>query len=230
MYFVLSPTKKMKQHLIKFQKLQPSHEILSFLQQLTKDDIKAMMKINDKIATEVYSYYQNFELNTTAIYSYCGLQYQQLKLATYNHDQIDYLENHIRILSALFGVVKPFDTIALYRLEMNSHQPFNLYDYWQAKIMQKLKNKTIVSLASDEYEKVLDKRLDVVKIVFYTEKNGQLKKMATDAKIARGQFIDQCIQKMITAVAQLKTIEIPNYYYSSEHSSEKQLVFIKKSK
>ncbi len=230
MYFVLSPTKKMKQYLIGDQKLQPSHELLRFLQQLTKDDIKKMMKVNDKIATEVYGYYQNFELNTTAIYSYCGLQYQQLKLDTYNHNQMNYIKNHIRILSALFGVVEPFDTIALYRLEMGSKQPFDLYNYWQTKIMQKLKNKTIVSLASDEYEKVLDESLDVVKVAFYTEKDGKLKKMATDSKIARGQFIDQCIQKMVTEIAHLKTITIPNYYYSNEHSSDKKLVFIKKSK
>lgn len=233
MKFVISPTKTMKAFVypIKTKTIFSANEIVAYLQKLTIPEIKKIMKVNDKIAEENYMRYQNFKEVNSAIFTYTGLQYKNLDAPTLTADELTYAQNHLYILSALYGLVRPFDEIGLYRLDLTMNikiKEKSLVEYWRKPIEKQLKNEVIVSLASKEYEDLLSEDLNVISIKFLIEKDNKYLNQATHSKIARGLFMRECIQRKVANIEELKMIEVSGFKYDAKLSEEKIYVFIKK--
>lgn len=217
---VLAPTSSKKKSKVDL-------NVLNSLKNLSETEIKQLMKVNDKLAALNHLRYQNFKEDNIAIKTYSGLQFRQLQLDLYNESQNKFLQNHIRIVSALYGLVKPFDKIGQYRLEMNcpimiNEQP--LVEYWKAKLP--LKSETIIALTSQEYSQVFSGFNKVVYIHFLNLVDGKLTK-PKDIKIKRGRFLNYCILNQIDTISKLKEVSVDGYIFDSS-SSKNDYYFIKK--
>ena len=140
-----------------------------FLRSFTYDELKTMWKCNDQIATLNYERLQNMDFRknlTPALLAYDGIQYQYMAPAVLENDHWKYVQEHVCIISGMYGVVHPLDGITPYRLEMQTKLKLpgakNLYDYWGRKIYQEVAKDTdvIINLASKEYSKCIEKELD----------------------------------------------------------------------
>lgn len=235
MYFVISPTKDMKVESRQFEKSIPcmihkSEILMKQLQTLSIDDVMKQMSVNEKIATLNVERFQNFaydENGQAAIDTYHGLQFKQLRLDEYDSEQLSYMNDHVRILSGLYGVLKPFDSIYPYRLEMK-YKPFNLYKFWHEDINAYFNDNIVINVASNEYGDILE-GINVYHVAFKIRKNDKLVTQSTQAKMARGKFIDYVIRNQIEELNEIKKFNVDGYIFSDEHSNEKMFVFIKES-
>ena len=234
MYFVISPTKDMKEEECKKKKSLPlfiedSKVLMQHLQKLSYEEIMDKMKVNEKIAKLNAYRYASFCFDThgrCAIDTYFGLQFKQMNLDDYDSTMRTYLNNHIRILSGLYGVLKPFDSIYPYRLEMK-YTPLHLYDFWKEKVESYFCGKKIINVASKEYSDVLSG--DIYHMEFKMRKKGKLVTQSTQAKMARGTFIDYVVRNKVKTLKQLKVFNEDGYHFSEEHSSERIYVFVKEA-
>ncbi len=168
---------------------------------------------------------------------YEGLQAQQL-----SHTQSNYLQNHLRILSGLYGVLRPFDLMQAYRLEMGTRMENpngkNLYAFWGAKVTETLnkvlseqKNKVLLNLASEEYFKVVQPTMlngSVVTPIFQDWKNGKYKIISFYAKRARGLMARYCALNKIQNPEKIKTFDFEGYSFNQEESDKQHWVFRRK--
>ena len=197
-------------------KITESQEIKKTLQDLKKFSIKDIMnsmKVSEKIAELNYDRFQNFENlpQKQAIYAYNGDVYNNIDTETLTSDSIAHSQKHLRILSALYGVLKPLDMIKAYRLEMSTKIPklaprgMNLF--WQKSITNHInselkthKNKFLINIASNEYSASIDNTLldvPIINIHFMETRNGKLKNISLNSKIARGMFADYIIRNQL---------------------------------
>ena len=166
-----------------------------------------------------------------ALFSYSGLAFQHLSATSLCRDELDYLQEHFRILSGFYGVLKPMDGITPYRLEMLSVFPdgSNLYDYWDDALYHELDDDVIINLASEEYSRCIKEYLQesdrMINIVFGEFKNGKLITKATKAKMARGDMIWYMAQNHITDPEDIKKFS-EHYRYAEELSNDTHFVFI----
>ena len=116
-------------------------EILSWLKSQSKEELKSIWKCNDKIAEQNFNRLENMDLYnmlTPAVLSYEGIAFQYMAPSVFENRQFDYIQNHLRILSAFYGVLKPMDGVTPYRLEMQAKAEIedtkNLYDYWGERL------------------------------------------------------------------------------------------------
>lgn len=219
-------------------------EIKARLSEFSYDQLKALWKCNDRIATlnEQRLQRMNLEENLTpAVLAYEGLQYQYMAPHVFDRDQWHYIASHLIILSGFYGLLKATDGVTPYRLEMQAKLRMdtagNLYDYWGESIYNGLKQNcsVIVNLASKEYSKAIEKYLDgAVKMVTCVfgerfEVNGKkkIRTKATAAKMARGEMVRYMAEHHIQQVEQLKCFDRLSYVYSPEDSSESHYVFLK---
>ncbi len=224
-----------------------SSELVTTLRKKTKSDLKKLMHVSDNIAGLNYLRFRQFnpdfnlENAKQAILAFNGDVYLGLEAATFNKRDLNFAQKHLRILSGLYGVLKPMDLIQPYRLEMGTKlktRSFkNLYDYWDDRITQLLnedlataKDKIILNLASQEYFKsVKTAALNgaVVNVHFKEERNGVLKVISFNAKKARGAMAQQIIKNRLKKVDDLKQLEVQGYVYMPDLSEERDLVFVK---
>lgn len=192
---------------------------------LSKDDMAKRFSIKGKILDSVYENYSKFKsLETTpAIMAYTGFVFKGLEIASYGLEEWEYITEHIRILSAFYGNLRPLDAIKAYRLDYKSKLDINLYDYWRETLIEDFKGETIVNLASDEFSKSV--KLDMVTIKFLDEKDGKFKTIGTYAKQARGLFLNEIIKKHIDKLSSLKEISVMDYKFCENMSDEKLFVF-----
>ena len=228
--------------------------LLKYLKGLDYDQLKVIWRCNDKIAGAQFENLKSIDLEsrlTPAIFAYEGLQYQYLKPQLLTDEELLYLQNHLRILSGLYGVVKPFDGVVPYRLEMQTktnltyrgkHYP-NLYEYWGdkiAKIIQReMKNsgeKVILNLASKEYSKVVEpylpKGIRLIECVWYEEvigKNDEKKMVVkgTNAKMARGELGRFMAQNRVDSIEDVKRFTGMGYRFQGDLSDENRLVYLR---
>ena len=154
----------------------------------------------------------------------------------FSQQQLDYLNNNLYIISAMYGLLKPFDSINLYRLEMNSVINYNihssLYTFWSDKIYKELfkNNDTIINLASKEYFDVIKKHLTkndkVINIIFGEYKDGKVITKATIAKMARGSMVRFMVENNITDIENIKLFNELNFEYKKDLSDDTNFVFI----
>ena len=241
MKIILSPAKKMNDVDVYFTHKQlPSfihktEELKNELCKLSVDEISKIMKCNDKIARLTYERYQNMDLYNSlspAIFTYEGLAFQHLAANIMSEEELDYLENHLYILSGFYGALKPFDGIRCYRLEMQIKE-FDLYNFWNELIANKLydDNDLVINLASTEYSSCITPYLNenrkMINIVFSEEKNGKLKTKGTEAKMCRGAMVRYMAVNKIKNIEDLKNFEYIGYKYNEVYSNENELVFVK---
>ncbi len=249
MILVISPSKTQNFDNSNFKKysladnLDKTKELLNILKKLSANDIAKLMNVSDKLALLNYERYQkftkNFDLNNSkqALFAFKGDVYSGIDIDSYTEDDFEFAQNNIRILSGLYGVLRPLDLIQAYRLEMGTKLKNkvgdNLYKFWGnniSKTINKYETDTLINLASAEYFKAIDKEslnADIINISFKENKNGKYKTIGIYAKKARGLMVDFVIKNKITNSDKLKTFANANYKFSSDMSNTNNLVFIR---
>lgn len=231
------------------QMLAQSQQLAAICKTLTPAELSALMHISDKLAGLNAARFGQWQLPFTeqnakaAMFAFNGDVYQGLDAASLSDGDIAFAQQHLRILSGLYGVLRPLDLMQPYRLEMgtklaNPHGK-DLYAFWQDSITAKLnqqiselKHELVVNLASQEYFKAVKPKLlnaRLITPVFKDFKNGQYKIISFFAKKARGLMARYIIQQRITELSDLKDFDLAGYQFSSEQSSAKELVFLRHS-
>lgn len=229
--------------------LSEAAELATVCKQLTPADLASLMHISDKLAGLNAARFTQWQLPFTqenakaALFMFNGDVYQGLEAASLSSDDLAFAQQHLRILSGLYGVLRPLDLMQAYRLEMGTKlanpKGRDLYAFWQASIaanlqqqLQAVNSDVLLNLASQEYFKAVDKKQLQARIItpeFKDFKNGQYKIISFYAKKARGLMARYVIQQRLTAVDQLQQFNLAGYYYSAEHSSADKPVFLRDS-
>jgi cytoplasmic iron level regulating protein YaaA (DUF328/UPF0246 family) len=225
--------------------IEHSAQLIDECRKLTPADVSALMKVSDKIAgLNVARFEQWSETFTTenarqAILAFKGDVYTGLDAQTMSEDDFDFAQQHLRMLSGLYGLLKPLDLMQPYRLEMgtklaNSRGP-NLYHFWGDIITNKLNealnaqgDNVLINLASNEYFKsVKTKQLDgqIITPVFKDCKNGQYKVISFYAKKARGMMARYILDNKVGSIEALIRFDTAGYYFVEEESTATELVF-----
>ena len=215
----------------------------SILKTKSPKDLSDLMGVSIKIADLNYVRNNDWSLPFTkknsrqAVYAFSGDVYRGLDAYSIDSNKIDFMHSSVRIISGLYGLVKPLDLIQPYRLEMGTKLSFdnnkNLYDYWREKITNQLnselsENEPVLNLASNEYFKAIDTKViksDVYSANFKELKDGNYKTIAIFSKRARGMMTRYIIDNNITDINSLKSFNIDGYVYHKDLSSEKELIF-----
>ena len=225
-----------------------SAKLISELKKLSLQEIAELMDLSDKLAAlnvarfGEWSKTFNFKNSKQAILAFNGDVYEGLDAKTLNKKSLDYAQDHVRVLSGLYGVLKPLDLMQAYRLEMGTSFKNavgkDLYAFWDGKITQALKkeldqhkNQTLINLASDEYFKsVVPAKLTypIVAPVFQDEKAGKYKIISFYAKRARGLMTRYIIDNKVDKPEGLKDFNLEGYQYAPKESSPEKPVFRRK--
>ncbi|MBL7575992.1 hypothetical protein SAMN00017477_1469 [Peptoniphilus asaccharolyticus DSM 20463] len=237
MHIILSPTKKMKyvdgQEMSKSKLIDKTTEILKELQNKSYTELKDIWKCNDKLAEQNYQRIKNmFEQRPTpALFAYDGIVFKNIAPETLEKEEIDYLTDHLRILSGFYGVLKPLDGVVPYRLEMQAEISIadkkNLYEYWADTIYKELKA-PIVNLASKEYTKVVEPYIqngEMVTCSFYEIVSGKPVQKATYSKMARGEMVRYLAENKVQTVEEIKNFDRNGYIFNPETSTETEYNF-----
>ena len=227
-----------------------SSELVNQLKQKEPKDIASLMGLSDKLATLNYDRYQSWTASKKvsndskpAMLVFKGDVYQGLQAEDLTKKELDFAQKHIRILSGLYGILRPLDLMKPYRLEMGTKletsEGKNLYEFWGNKIQKNvlgelkiLKSDLLINLASKEYFTVLGKipeDVNVVSPVFKDYKNGKYKIISFYAKKARGLMSRWIIQNNITDFEDLKNFNVDGYKYSKAESTVTTPVFLRKA-
>lgn len=231
MKIILSPAKQMKYvDTYVFEGTTPqfqanADELKQHLSHLNYDDLKKILKASDAITQNVYTMYQSNQPKSPALLTYSGIAFQYMAPDVFSDVAFEYVQKHLRILSGMYGILKPYDLIEPYRLEMQTKCPFSLYEYWNDMLASALEDDFIINLASEEYAKCIRKYKPLIDIRF-VESN--LKEKGVYAKMARGEMVRYMAENNVQTLEQLKKFDRQNYQYSDEHSKKDLLVFIRK--
>ena len=247
MKFIIAPAKKMVVAQDDFPvQSQPQFRdqaawLLRHMQQLTRAEAQTLWHTSEKLTGAAYEQLQTSDVTarqSPAIFSYVGIQYQYMAPDLLDDAGLAYIQQHLRILSGLYGILRPFDGIVPYRLEMQTHLAaapnHNLYDFWGDRLYQALATipGPIINLASDEYAKTIRPYLQpadqFINVRFAHDVNGKLKTRATYAKMARGEMVRYAATHRITTVEELTHFDSPTYRFDAQLSTTDELVFIAK--
>lgn len=219
-------------------------QVLASLRALSPRELAPLMDISPRIAEQSWQYHQEIALPLNeknakeALFAYRGDVYDGLDADTLSSEEVLWLQDRLRILSGLYGIVRPLDLIAPYRLEMGTKLSVAgkaaLYEFWEEKLTQALKDELekdepVVNLASDQYAKVINRKklsVPVVDIVFKNWKGDTLKTIVLYTKRARGLMVRYIAQERVTTLEQLKGFQKGGYHFSEELSHENELVFV----
>ena len=223
--------------------LEQSNQLAKKLKTFSKNKIGDLMSISDALSQLNYERNQTWETPFTienakqAIYSFTGAVFMGIDVHSLEEEKIPVLQERLRILSGLYGLLKPLDLIQPYRLEMGTRlkvgKTENLYKFWDDTLADSLnqelkEGELLVNLASTEYFKALPKKVlkvPMITPVFKDLKNGQYKIVMTYAKKARGLMVRFIIDNNINTIEELKGFNEDSYRFSEEMSSENDLVF-----
>lgn len=226
--------------------LEEAEMINNKLERKSKKAIGKLMDISDKLAELNYQRYKEFSTPFTkqnarpAVYAFAGDVYTGLDAYTISSEKIDLLQDSLRILSGMYGLLRPLDLIQPYRLEMGTKLPVNrkkdMYSFWKKTLTETLNNELedgelFLNLASVEYFNAIDEKklkVPVISPVFKDFKNGELKIISFFAKKARGSMSRFAIDKNIKTLDELKAFNYDGYGFSEEYT-EKEIepVFIR---
>jgi len=225
--------------------LDKSSQLISVARKLTPAQISSLMSISDKLAllnAERFNDWQpDFSPDNArqAILAFKGDVYTGLQAEDFSEKDFDFAQDHLRMLSGLYGLLRPLDLMMPYRLEMGirleNPQGANLYAFWGDLLTEKLNkllaeqgDKVLINLASDEYFKaVKPAKLDgeIIKPVFLDQKNGNYKVISFYAKKARGLMSRFIIKERLSKVSQLQDFNLEGYEYDPARSAGNELVF-----
>lgn len=243
MKIIISPAKKMMyEDTIPYKQLpvflNKTEQLMNYLKSLSSDELKKLLVCNDKIASLNYERYANMDLYrnlTPALLSYDGIQYKYMSPQVFERGYFDYVEDRLRILSGFYGVLKPFDGITPYRLEMQTRLKTgfckNLYDFWGMDIYREVKDELILNLASEEYAKTVRRYLEsgvrFIDCVFGESVNGKIKEKGVYVKMARGEMVRFMAENNIRDIHDIQYFDRLGFSYSKELSEENKFVFLK---
>ena len=252
MYFLISPAKNLNEEhefTPKFYSQPPLLEQAEILMQdvrlLAPQQIAQLMHVSDKIALLNAERNQNWHTPFTpdnaklVLFMFNGDVYEGIAPRSLDDEQISYIHNHVRILSGLYGLLRPLDLMQPYRLEMGTALPNsrgkNLYEFWGNRITERLNftlqcadDGILVNLASQEYFKAIQpKKLNarIITPIFQDEKNGQFKVISFYAKRARGLMVRFAAENTIENVEDLKHFDLDGYQFNAAASSENEWIF-----
>ena len=250
MKFILSPAKSLnfdKQSVVtdysSISFPDKTEKIMKKLKKLSAKQIGELMKVSANISDLNFERFQSFSTEFTeenakqAVLAFDGPAYKAMDALTFDKADFTFAQENLRILSGLYGVLRPLDLIQPYRLEMStriaiSAKEKNLYEVWKetstAKLNEELNGSVLVNLASNEYFKSIDtKKLngDLLTIGFKDFKNGQYKTIMTYAKSARGLMSRYIIKNKITDTEGLRGFDYENYVFNNELSSNNEFMF-----
>ncbi|NML70087.1 peroxide stress protein YaaA [Chryseobacterium sp. RP-3-3] len=215
----------------------------SYLKHKSPKYLSELMEISPKLADENWERNQRWKDKPTAkesapaMFAFTGEVYRGLDAKTLDKNAVDYLQKNYRMLSGLYGLLKPSDKVMLYRLEMGRSFQFdqykNLYEFWREKITEQLnsemkKGEILLHLASNEYGKVIDrKKLNhkVIDFEFYELKEGKLKTIVVYTKHARGLVVRFCAETNAKTLNDVKAFNYEGYLIDEEKSTDSKLVF-----
>ncbi|MBR73844.1 MAG: hypothetical protein CL872_02755 [Dehalococcoidaceae bacterium] len=225
--------------------LAKSKALIKTLQKKDSKEIASLMNVSDKIALlnaeRFKSWQAPFTMNNAkqAIFAFQGDVYEGLDALSFDNKNIDFAQKHLRILSGLYGLLRPLDLMQPYRLEMGTQlkhkQCANLYEYWGKEILNviekdlnELKNNVVINLASMEYFKAIHPSEfsgRIVNPIFKDTKNGKKKIISFYAKKARGLMSQFIIKNKITSIADIREFNLAGYQFDAASSSENDLLF-----
>lgn len=223
--------------------LAEAERLNKLLKKKSAKSLSKLMKISDNLGQLNYQRNQDWELPFTkdnarqALYAFSGDVYRGIDAYTIDTKKLDKVEDTVRIISGLYGILKPLDLIQPYRLEMGTKMPVgrnkNLYEFWKKKVTKALNDELeddelFLNLASIEYFKAIDTKalkVPVVNVAFKEFKNGEYKMIAIFAKLARGLMTRYIIDTNAKTLNDVKGFNYEGYGLSEELSSEYELVF-----
>jgi len=224
-----------------------ANQLVKVLKEKDTADLKKLMSISDKLAVENVSRYQTFKqrvspsVGKTALFTFNGDVYRGLGAADFGKRDIAFAQDHLRILSGLYGVLRPLDLMQPYRLEMGTKlrtdKGKNLYEFWDLKVTKEINKafkpkrpRVLINLASEEYSKVIKRdKLDADELIlnFKEWKGDKLKFVSFTAKVARGLMARYIIKNRIKNLEDIKGFDLEGYSFSEENSDDKTWLFIR---
>lgn len=222
-------------------------ELIEELRKYSPPEMEGLLKINENLAEinfmrhAVWKKEHELSYSKQAIRAYHGAVYQGLRAETFDEEQLVFAQSHVRILSALYGVLRPLDLIQPYRLEMGiklkNPKGKDLYCYWKDKItailneeLGKQSERVLINLASNEYSSAIKKTdfsWEIITPIFKEHKQGAYKNITIYAKRARGLMTRYIIENNIDCPAALKDFEEEGYRYCEEFSTDHEWIFIR---
>ncbi len=230
--------------------LNDSQELINLAKKLSPADISSLMKISDKLGILNFERFQewhtpfNLDNAKQAILAFKGDVYTGLDAQSMNSEDLSWANQHLAILSGLYGLLRPLDLIQAYRLEMGTKfandKGKNLYDFWGEKLTNSVnsllandKYPVLINLASNEYYKAIQEKsiaANIITPIFKDEKNGKYKIISFYAKKARGLMARWVIDNRIADPKDLSQFNVDGYFYDAEESTAKQLIFKREEK
>ena len=246
MRIIISPAKKMRedrdslpvQGLPAY--LQQTRRLLHTMRQMSERELQALWKCNDQITRLNLLRLADMDLEralTPALLSYEGIQYQYMGPRVLEQGALDYLQQHLRILSGFYGLLRPMDGVTPYRLEMGAKLSVDggrdLYGFWGSQLAETLAGETdvVLNLASKEYSRAvqphLPKGVHFVSCTFGEEQGGKVVEKGTMCKMARGEMVRWLAENRIQSLRQIAQFDGLGYQFSKAHSDENQYTFIR---
>jgi len=220
--------------------LPKTQQLLDRLRSMNEGELKRLWRCNDQIAALNVERLRGMDLHrnlTPAIIAYEGIQYQYMAPDVFTQKEYDYVQEHLRILSGFYGVLRPLDGVTPYRLEMQARlrmgEAKDLYAFWGDELARSVLDGTdcVINLASKEYSvcvsKYLPKNKSLITCVFGEEKDGKIIEKGTMCKMARGEMVRFMAANGIKNPEEIKAFNGLDYRYSPERSDEQTYVFVR---
>ena len=249
MKIIISPAKKMRVDTDSFpiqafpQFLDNTQCLLARMRELSYQELKTLWKCNEQIAALNFERLQTIDLRrslTPALMSYVGIQYQHMAPDVFTRDEFRYIEEHLRILSGFYGVLRPFDGVVPYRLEMGAKLDAagkrDLYAFWGNRLSKAVieGDSGVLNLASKEYSKCVIDHLPgntpYLNCIFAERKDGKLIEKGTLCKMARGEMVRWMAREQVENWNHLKEFRELGYVFTPEESDGQNYVFIKQAR
>ena len=246
MRVIIAPAKKMNMDLDSFAPeglprfLARTERLKAAMAAMSPKELQALWKCNDAIAKLNVERLRDMDLRrrlTPAVLAYEGIQYRYMAPGVFETGQFVYIQEHLRILSGFYGLLRPFDGVAPYRLEMQARLSVDghkdLYSFWGEELAGGLAAETdfVLNLASKEYSKAVEPHLPptvrFLTCTFGELKGGKVIEKGTMCKMARGQMVRWLAENNVTAPEEIKGFTDLDYRFSPAHSTENNYVFIR---
>ncbi|MCI8360770.1 MAG: peroxide stress protein YaaA [Clostridiales bacterium] len=245
MKLILSPAKRMRRETDFLEAgslplfLDKTEILRRYLAGLSLPELRRLLDCSDPIARRSFQAYHSMDLReglTPALFAFDGIQYTYMSPGVFSYQELEYVREHLRILSGFYGLLRPFDGVVPYRLEMQARLQTdfcrNLYDFWGDSICKALaaEDRVIVNLASAEYSRTVERRLtpDMTYITcrFGRLEGGRFREKGVHVKMARGQMVRFLAETRAKTPAGLKAFDRMGYAFSEDLSSESTYVFL----
>ena len=234
--------------------LEKTEALLSRMRELSYEEAKALWGCNEKLARQNFERFQDMDLRrdlTPAILSYEGIQYQYMAPAVFEERMLAWVQEHLRILSGFYGVLKPMDGVTPYRLEMQARlsvgEARDLYAFWGGSLCEEIcgaavdggaaaaseggVREVVLNLASKEYSRCIEKYLRpedrFITCIFGEWSGGKIVQKGTYAKMARGEMVRFLAERQAERPEEARDFDRLGYRFAPEHSDEKSYVFVR---